>query len=155
MANNTGELNTKPRASPSNPEIEHRSINEMINVNKYQVMLLIDRLLKKPKLPQLEHVAVPLGFCLATLLSLFTSEFKDFIGISASDWHGLTFSIFVLSAGLTIILFFMWLYKEIREKKKTPEEMVNDMIKQIECDKEKLLSTGQQGIGGENDTKNA
>ncbi len=150
MENKNGELNTRPRSSPVNPEIEHRSVNEMINVNKYQVMLLIERLLRKPKPPQLEHVAIPLGLCLATLLSLFTSQFRDFIGISSSDWHGLTFSIFVLTAGLTVFLFGMWLYRTIFEKKKTPESMVNDMIKEIELDKEKLLSNGH--LGKENDT---
>jgi hypothetical protein len=149
MENNSG-LNTKPRASPPNPEIEHRSINEMIKMNKYQVLLLVERLLKKPKPPQLEHVAIPLGLCLAFLLSLFTSDFKDFLGVKASDWHGFTFFLFWTTAGIAAIMFLVWLFQ--RRKNKTPEEIVNDLIQQIECDYERLSSTGQQGIGGENDT---
>ena len=123
--------------------LEHGGYDEVLHMNKYHLLWVIERLQKKPKAPKLGHVAIPFGILLATLLSVLPSDFQDYLGIGAAVWEAATLIIIVLSALATIVLFFLWLIHKIRNNEQTPLDVVNEIIDQMEGDREKVASMGQ------------
>ncbi len=123
--------------------LRHRGINEELTMNRYHLALVIERMKQKPKGPRFEHVIIPLGIFLATLLSILPSDFRDYLGLEAAVWESMAVIIAILSASATIILFVLWLRNEIGQKEKTSLEIVDELIKEMENDHLKVASMGQ------------
>ncbi len=132
-----------------NDTLRHRGINEELTMNRYHLALVIERMKQKPKGPRFEHVIIPLGIFLATLLSILPSDFRDYLGYEAAFWESMAVIIAILSASATIILFALWLRNEICRKEKTSLEMVDEVIKEMENDRKKVASMGHDDEGTE------
>jgi hypothetical protein len=137
--------NIRPEAFKS---LHHSGISEWLHMNKWQFLLVIERLQRKPKAPRLEHVAIPFGIFLALLLAILPVDFKYYLGIDAQVWQSITLVFTILSALVTVVLFVMWLTNTIHNKKQTPEDILNEVIRGMEAEQKKLNSVNQKPSNG-------
>jgi hypothetical protein len=131
-------LDVKPGAFRGS--IDYTGVNETVHMNKYHFLLVVQRLLSKPKGPHLEHVAIPFGIFLAILLVMLTSSFKDSLGVKAEVWQSVAIIFAILSAGTTVFLFIKWCINKVKMKEQTPEDVLKDVLIQMEDQREKLAS---------------
>lgn len=122
--------------------LHHIGINEIITLNKYHLLLVLDRMQKqKPKAPSFETAMIPFGVLVAMIVSLLTSSFKDFAGIKADVWQMLVLAVVILSGLATAILFGLWLRNRVCYKEKTPDEIVQEIVQEMENDRERFSSS--------------
>lgn len=114
-------------------------INEELIMNRYHLALVIERSKQRYKGLRFEHVLIPLGICLATLLSVLAADFRDYLGFSAAVWESFALTVCILAALATGCLFILWIIKACRYKEKDSLEIVDDVIREMENDRKKLL----------------
>ena len=138
-------LDTRENALGS---IIHKGIPEVLNMNKWHFLLTIERLQKQSKGVQWEHPTIPFGIFLAILLSMVSADFKFSLGLKAEVWESVAFCLLIASAIATVILFIMWMGNQKNTSKKSPEEILNDVIEEMdeECKKLEDLDKKRQGI---------
>jgi hypothetical protein len=123
--------------STKKDSLEHSGISETINMNKYHLLLVMERLKKGSKVPGPVDVWPWVGTFVAFLLSAITAEPRDLWGLKAAVWE----SIFVIAAILSLVMCFcrgIQAYTHRKERAKTPENEVDDIIKQMASDREKI-----------------
>jgi hypothetical protein len=115
--------------------IDHSGITEILHMNKYHFLLILEKYQdQKPKAPRFEHVMIPFGILLTTLIPFFTSDFRDTLGLSANIWQSLTLMILILSLVTTIVLSALCLKNQLGYKQKSSEDICNEVIKQMEAE---------------------
>ena len=107
-------------------------------MNKYHLARVLDRMHKRRN-PGIEHVAIPFTMFWALLLALLPTDFQDYIGIKAATWESLAFGLTWLSGIVTVVLFVWWAYNIIRHPSKEPETIVDEIIDEMEKDRERLM----------------
>ena len=113
--------------------INYEGANEILHINRYHLLLVLDRFERqKPKFPQFEHVMIPLSVLISTLVTLLTSDFKDSLGLSADVWQMFILTVMLLSALVTAIFLGLWSRNRSHHKPKTPDEIVDEIIKEME-----------------------
>lgn len=137
LPNTTGTL-----TSPGAPLV-HQGPDERLEMNKYHVLLVIERLLGKSKWPSFGDVLIPFALFLGTLLTLLPSDFQDFGNIKASVWEAFTFLVTVASGLTTGVLLILWLRNRSKYPPKTAEQIVEDICGQMARDRERATQVSR------------
>ena len=112
-------------------------------MTKYHLLLVLERLQRRPSGPPLELVAVPGVLFVGLLVTLLPSDFQSFGGISGVVWEAIIIISTFLSAVATVILFIRWV--AARTTRQTPEDIVEDIIEEMETIREKLSIPSTEG----------
>ena len=113
--------------------INYKDTNEVLHINKYHLLLVLERLEKqKLKFPLLEHVMIPFGVLIPTLVAFLTADFKNSLGLGAHVWQMFILTIMVLSTLVTAVFLGLWVRNRIRHKPTTPDKIVEEIIKEME-----------------------
>ncbi len=124
--------------------LTHEAPPERLVMNKYHLLLVIDRLMKKPKGPALEHVFIPFALFMGSLLSLVPKDFQDYWGMSGATWQAVAFIIVIMSGSATIGLFIWWLVCAIKYPRQTSDQIFDDICDQIAKDRERAIQQNEQ-----------
>lgn len=122
--------------------IIHRGPREEIIINRFHLILVLERLKKGSKLPSYRDVWPWIGTFVAFLLTLVTAECKDFLSFKATSWQAIFFIATVLSFGM-IVYTLIQAFAYRKERSKKPEEEVDEIIEKMAKDREKLAKSGQ------------
>ena len=117
--------------------------DEYITMTKYHLLLVLERLQRRPSGPPLELVAVPGVLFIGLLVTLLPSDFQSFGGISGVVWEAIIIISTFLSAIATVILLIWWV--AARTTRQTPEDVVEDIIEEMETIREKLSISSTEG----------
>ncbi len=123
---------------------EYSAPIEVVSMNKYHLLWVLERLGQKPKWPKLEHVLIPLALFIGTLLTLLPADFQDYLGVKAAIWEAITLLIVWLSAACTVILFIWWLGCSIKFKKQSTLEILSEILDQMADDNKRLAKNSNQ-----------
>ena len=118
----------------------HSGVLEQIEMNKYHLILVLERLKKGSKIPSYGDACPWVGLGLAFLLALIPADFKDFLELSAATWQAIAIILMgasFLKAGH--VLWQAWKYRD--ERTETPEEAVQKIVAQMTEDQKKLSKT--------------
>lgn len=119
-------------------------------LNKYHLTLILDRMAKKGRMPRYEDAWPWAGTFVALLLSLLPADFRDFLGIGAAVWQAIAIILAFATFGWTVVLL-MKAYCSHKERDKTPEQVVEEVIQQMAKDNKGVasnaLSTAQPSVG--------
>jgi len=121
--------------------LTHQGPDEHLIMNKYHVLLVIERLMKKPSWPNWEHILIPFGLLLGTLFSLLTATFQDYLGVKASVWEAFALFVIVLSGITTVVFFLMWLRNKSKNPTQTAEQIVENICAQMDKDQERAAQS--------------
>lgn len=135
-----------PKLSPgSMPGIAHWSPPETFQMNKYHFLLVLERMRKQERRfrPRGEWSLVPLSIFVTTMQSLLTSQFKDAMGLDAASWHQMTVQTAKFTAASTLVLFVWWVVDKCVRRDKSPEQMVEDVIREMERDRQRAMVHSQ------------
>ena len=136
-----GGRGTGTPAIPGRPDVEsilHTDVSEKIEMNKYHLLWVMERLSKKSKGPHLEHVAIFAAMLLGVLFTLLPADFGDYLGRPAAVWEALATGVTVFAGLATLFLFIWWVVNKCKERTQTPEDVVNEIIDQMAKDRERL-----------------
>lgn len=112
--------------------VDYQGNNEVFHITKYHLLLVLERFEKqKPRFPFFEHVMIPFSVLISTLVTLLTADFKNSLGLSADVWQMFILTIMVLSALMTAVFLGLWTKNRGRCKLKTPDEIVEEIIKEM------------------------
>jgi len=105
-------------------------------MDKYHLILVIDRLKKGSKLPAYSDAWPWATTMIAFILAGVTATPRSFLGFEGTSWEALFIISALLSAGvLTYKLRQAW--KCRKERAESPEEIVEDIIRQKAADRER------------------
>jgi len=141
----TGNKNSKmtkslhTRKCASHETYEHRDIDEKLSMSRYHLQSFLSDLINK-KYPKLDNIVTLFGLAITALISFLTSQFQKFMGIDAEIWKSIIFLIMIVACILTLVLFLWWTFNKIFKKEKTPLELVDDFIAQMEKDKKRIIN---------------
>lgn len=122
--------------------INYKDTNEVLHINRYHLLLALERLEKKnPKFPLFEHTMIPFGILISTLVALLTADFKNSLGLSADVWQMFILAVMVVSALITAVFLGLWMRNRGRYKLRTPDEIVEGIIKEMEHQKRALTNS--------------
>jgi len=106
-------------------------------MNKYHLILVLDRLKKGSKIPTYSDIWPWVGTFFAFLLALVTTDCKNILGLAPSTWQ----AIFVIALGGSLVMVGVTSYRVFihrKERAKTPEEEVEQIIAQMASDREEM-----------------
>ena len=112
--------------------------DEKLIMNKYQLLLALERLLKKPKGPHLEHVGIPFALFLALLLALLPTDFQEYWSLGPEVWEAIAIILTVGSGIATIGMFFWWLRNIRNTPKQTADGCYDEILEQMSKDAENI-----------------
>lgn len=125
---------------PKDQSLEHTGIPEWIRMNRYHLVLVVERLKKGSKIPSYSDVWPWVFTFFAFLLAVSTTDCKAFLGVPAGTWQAIFIIATVLSFGVTV--YTLWqAFIHRKERSKTPEEEVDEIIEKLEEDREKLAKS--------------
>ena len=102
-------------------------------MDKWHLIVVLDRYKKKPKRQSYERILLPFGFLVTGAIALATSsEFHAAIGLSGASWKSVIFIITVISGLFTLIFFVSWIKNVLCYKERTTQEEVAEIIKEID-----------------------
>jgi amino acid transporter len=116
---------------------EYHGISEFLMMNKYHLILVLDRLKKGSKIPNYSDIWPWIGTFLAFLLVLVTTDCKDILGLPSSEWQAIFIIALFASFGMVIYTLCRAIIHR-KERAKTPEEEVEQIIAQMASDREKI-----------------
>lgn len=122
--------------------VNYEGTNEVFHITRYHLLLVLERFEKqKPRFPLFEHVMIPFSVLIPTLVTLLTADFKNSLGVSADVWQMFIFTVMVLSALITAVFLGLWARNRGLSKSKTPDEIVEEIIKEMEHQKRVLTNS--------------
>ena len=124
--------------SDKEQRLEHHGISEWLTINKYHLVLVLDRLKKGSKIPTYTDIWPWLGTFLAFLLALVTTDCKNTLGLPSATWY----AIFIIALSASLVMVIYTLCRAIihrKERAKTPEEEVEQIITQLASDRQKMV----------------
>jgi len=119
-----------------------KGVPEELRMNTWHFLYVIREMQLKRKGIKIEHSFVALSFSIALFLSMLPSDYKDFLGVSASVWQWLTLTFAILSLIAFVVLLVIWLIT--REKEKTPEDILADVKLKMVRENEELANDEQK-----------
>ncbi len=122
--------------------VNYKGTNEVLHITRYHLLLVLERLEKqKPKFPLFEHAMIPFSVLIPTLVAILTADFKDSLGLSVDVWQMFILTVMVLSALITVVFLGLWARNRGCCKPKTPDEIVEEIIKEMEHQKRVLTNS--------------
>jgi hypothetical protein len=121
--------------------VKYEGTNEVFHINRYHLLLVLERFEKqKARFPLFEHVMIPFSVLIPTLVTLLTADFKNSLGLSANVWQMFILTVMVLSSLITAVFLGLWARNRGRCKLKTPDEIIEEIIKEMENQKRLLTN---------------
>jgi len=130
--------------------------DEIVHLNKYHLMLVLRRLMDRPKDPSFDHVLIPAGLAVATIAALLSANFQSYAGIDAAVWEAMFFIIAATSSVASIVLLIRWIIHRVKNPPKSEEDIYEEIVLQMEHDRQRLArlqarataSTRASSLGG-------
>ena len=104
----------------------------------HHLLRVIDRLQSRPNGPHLEHSLIPFAIFVGVLFALAPADFKDYLTLEAAVWEAMALIIAVLSGVASVGLFINWLVWKAREKPKSSEDIVREILAEMANDMQKV-----------------
>ncbi|MDD5190593.1 MAG: hypothetical protein PHE50_06085 [Dehalococcoidales bacterium] len=127
--------------------IEHRGPPEVVSLNKYHLILILERLKKGKRQPTFSDTWAWLGTFLTLLIVVFenrstgatdvSSQSQLFLGLSTPTWNGI-FCVAMVISGAVLIVYLVKAILSNKELSKTPEQEVDEVCKKLAKDNERL-----------------
>lgn len=124
--------------APPGAAVVHTAPDEHVDMNKYHVLWVLERLQRRHQGPSLDQVAIPLTFCVGLLVAIIPNDFAPFMGLERSVWQAIVIILFGLSAVATLVLFGWWLRWRPRNAQRAPEQILDEILDQMARDRERL-----------------
>lgn len=106
--------------------------SEEVRMNRWHFVAVLRRMKsQESSRPHGEWCLIPLAMFLGVMQPLLTSDFKAAFGVGKDVWHALAILIAGLTGVATIALFFWWFGDKCVRRVRSPEEIVEDVIKEM------------------------
>ena len=150
-------VNSQPAAPPDGPALpratEHtfKTPSEKLEMDKYHMLFVLERLTNRPTGVSFEQVCIPGALFLGSLLQFIPGGLPDasvtFLGASAATWSA--FALFVIfgSGATTLLLLMKWWRDAPKRVPQTSEDQYNKIIQMMQEDRKKYANPSLSPAG--------